>query len=334
MIQAPDNTDDFEEALRVHQIDTNTWEGVHPLRLPIQGARGVYGGHMCAQTLLVAIESAPGYVPLLFHSHFIKPGNPRVVARYNVENIRDDVDICVRQIHLIQKGQVMYLALCTLVKKGSGYRRDLLQVPPPALTKKYRDPELLHQSFHTDFIRNAYSDEFVEHELCPEEKAQDASERWISLWSRLHQPHKSHVSDSKFNFVGLADLSDAVILTTLARVMHLDWNPTVDNPFEEYDEGKDARQLMHMSLNGLHLFHYQAMSLDHHIYFHCDDFDAFNVIGDWTSLAYQFKISKNHRSLLRGYFFDKNDRCIATFVQEGLTILHAGVVKDQDTLKL
>lgn len=46
-------------------------------------------------------------------------------------------------------------------------------------------------------------------------------------------------------FFGLADLSDAA------------------NPSMEYDEAKDARDLMKISLNGLNLFHYQAMSLDH-----------------------------------------------------------------------
>lgn len=326
MISSPTQTDDFEDALKVRKINDSLWEGVHPLRLPIQGARGVYGGHMCAQTLLVAIELAPGYVPLLFHSHFIKPGNPTMVCTYNVVNLSDTDDLCVRQVHLIQKDQLMYSAVCTLVKEGSGYRRDVVSVPRPPLTLKYEDPEKLNQSFHTDFIRNAYSDEFVDWRLCPEEEQQEPSERWISIWGRLHQSHKREAVDKRFNFVGLADLSDAAILTTLARVLHLNWNPTLDNPFHEQDDSKDARELMNMSLNGLHIFHYQAMSLDHHLYFHCDSFDAFNVIGDWTSIAYQYKISKNNRTLLRGHFYDKNGRCLASYVQEGLTILQPGVV--------
>ena len=52
----PNPFPDFEEALRVIKID-DTHYGAHPLRLPIQGARGVYGGHMMAQSLLVGIES-------------------------------------------------------------------------------------------------------------------------------------------------------------------------------------------------------------------------------------------------------------------------------------
>lgn len=335
MVEAPTTNDDFEDALQVKQIDENTWEGVHPLRLPIQGARGVYGGHLCAQTLLVAIESAPGFVPLLFHSHFIRPGNPRVVCRYLVTRLSDDADKCIREVTLAQKDRVVFTAVCCLRKRGSGNGRDVVAVQPPELTRKYRDPEALRQSFHTDFIRNAYTDEFVDSSLCPQEQALEPTERWVSLWSRIHQPHKTRFKDDRFNFVGLADLSDAAILTTLARVLHLDWNPTINNPHDEYDDSKDARDLMDMSLNGLHLFHYQAMSLDHHLYFHCDDFNAFNVVGEWASLAYQFKVSKNNRSLVRGYFYDKNDKCIATFVQEGLTILRPGVVAhNSELLKL
>lgn len=330
MASIPNEVDDFEEALLVKQIDTNTWKGVHPLRLPIQGARGVYGGHLCAQTLLVAIEAAPGYIPTLFHSHFLRPGNPRVKCTYEVLRLSEDRDNCVLQIHLVQRQKLVFLAVCCLAKKGSGKKGDQFSVEPPNLTKKYRDPESLRQSFHTDFIRNAYSDEFVDHQLCPEEKSINPSERWVSLWSRLHQPHKQNFNDNKFNFVALADLSDAAILTTLARVLHLEWNPTLNNPHDDYDDSRDARDLMEMSLNGLHIFHYQAMSLDHHLYFHCEDFDAFNFVGQWASVSYQYKVSKNNRSLVRGYFYDKEDRCVATFVQEGLTILHPGVVINKE----
>lgn len=328
--------EDFEETLRVVKIDENTWHGAHPLSLPLPGARGVYGGHLMAQTLLVAIESSPGFVPSLFHCHFLRPGNPRQVCEYHVIKLRDDDELCVRQINLIQQGNAALSALCSFVRIGSGINKELnridVAVPPPPLAQKYRDPEKLHQTLHTEFLLNAYSDEFIDPLLCPEEDTQSPSERWICIWSKLHQPHKQRMDNSKYNYVGLADLSDAGILTTLARALHLHWNPTFDNPFEDFDEEKDARKLMKLSLNSIHLFHYQAMSLDHHLYFHSDDFDAFNIISDWISVAYQYKISRNNRTVVRGFFYDTSDRCVASFVQEGLTLMQPGVYKDDRKL--
>lgn len=318
---------DFEDATAVRQVDENTWEGVHPLKLPVPGARGVYGGHMCAQTLLVAMESAPGFIPHSFHSHFIKAGNPKVKCLFKVKRLMDGKSFCMRQVLVIQNGKIGYLAMCSLVRKGvkvTSGKMNLMH-PPPALRKKYPDPSKLHKSFHTDFLLNAYSDEFVHYELCPEEENLPPAERWITIFSKMHQPHKKKMDDPKFNYVGLADLSDAALLTTLARALHLDWNPTVDNPFEEFDDSKDARLIMKVTMNAMHLFHYIAMSLDHHIYFHLDNFESFNILEDWLTLTYQFKISKNDRTLVRGFFYNKEGDCVATVVQEGLTYMRPGV---------
>lgn len=318
---------DFEEALRVIQIDEETYVGAHPLRLPLAGARGVYGGHTCAQTLLVAIESTPGFIPHSYHSYFIKAGSPSIPFTFKVTKLHDGRTFCMRQIRVIQKDKVIYTAMCSLVKKGVKATSELnIMHQPPPLHKKYPDPSKLHNVKHTDFIRNAYSDEFSKFALCPEEDRLRPSERWITVWSGLDQPHKTSVTDPKYNYVGLADLSDSALLTTLARVLHLDWNPTVDNPFESFDETKDARNIMSFTLNALHIFHYNAMSLDHHLYFHCDDFETgFDVVKDWLTLTYQFKILKNNRALVRGFFYNKEGNCVATVIQEGLTYMKPGV---------
>lgn len=48
----PNPVPDFEEALRVIKLDETHYVGAHPLRLPVTGGRGVYGGHLIAQSLL------------------------------------------------------------------------------------------------------------------------------------------------------------------------------------------------------------------------------------------------------------------------------------------
>lgn len=314
---------DFEEAMAVQKINENTWIGRRPLGLPLPGARGVYGGHLVAQGLLVAMELAPGHIPHSFHIHFIKAGLAQTPITYTVTRLREG-SFAQRQIVALQKGKTVFSAMCSLFQKGQRANSLQLSPQPSPLAQKYPDPDALRNVVHTDFVHNAYLDEFVDPSLCPEEDKMAPSERQITLWCKLH--HSGPLKDPRFNFVGLGDLSDAAVLTTLARALHLDWNPTLDNPYEAYDDLKDARRLMEVSLNIIHIHHYMAMSLDHTLYFHVDDFDDFKVM-DWLTMSYQFGISKNHRTLVRGHFFDPKGNCVATFVQEGLTYMRPGVNK-------
>lgn len=326
----------FEEVINVRQIDENTWEGLHPLKLPVSGARGVYGGHLIAQTLLVFIESAPGFVPHSFHSHFLRPGKPKVKCLYKVTRLNDGRNFSMRLVKVVQEDKVVFTAMCSLAKKGmkitSGNMN--LMTPPPQLMKKYPHPGQLDQLIHTSFCHNAYLDELLDYKLCPEEENIPPAERWITLWSKLYQPSETKFSDPKFNYVALGELSDSALLTTMARALHLNWNPTENNPFQAYDDNKDARTIIDYSMNAMHIYHYEAMSLDHHIYFHNDDFNSFDPIKDWLTLTYQFKISRNHRTLVRGFFYNKEGNCVATVLQEGLTYMRPGVPGEDHGRKL
>lgn len=327
---------DFEDVINVRKIDENTWEGVHPLRLPVSGARGVYGGHLIAQTLLVFIESAPGFVPHSFHSHFLRPGSPDGPCLYKVTRLNDGRNFAMRLVKVMQKAKVVFTAMCSLVRKGQKVTSgDLnLMLPPPALQQKYPDPNQLDQLIHTGFCHNAYLDELLDYKLCPEEENIPPAERWVTLWSKIYQPSKQKFNDPKFNYVTVGELSDSALLTTMARVLHLNWNPTVDNPFQSYDDNKDARTIIDYSMNALHIYHYEAMSLDHHLYFHTDGFESFDPINDWLTLTYQFKISRNHRTLVRGFFYNKEGNCVATVIQEGLTHMRPGVPEEYNREKL
>lgn len=324
--------ENFEEAFRVIKIDENNYVGAHPLRLPMSIARGVYGGHICAQALLVGMESAPGYVPDSFHLYFIGAGSNKIPMSYKVTKVLDGDAYASRLIEVVQDGQIKSNCMVTLRKKGilaqsrKSSRDKNLDDPSevPHVPTKDEDPNKLHIVHHTDYIRNAYSDEFLDHELVPHEKDQDPSDRWITVYSGIEQ--RKSFKDPLFNYVGIADLSDSALLTTLARVMHFPWNPTEKYAPEEFDSNRDARTLLKVSFNILHIFHYNAMSLDHHIYFHSDDYTkAFDVCQDWLTFSYQVKRLSNHRSLVRGHLYNNEGTCVATVVQEGLAYLFSDV---------
>lgn len=372
---------DFEEALRVVKIDDTHYVGAHPLRLPVSVGRGVYGGHMIAQSLLVGIESTRSddtnevMIPDSYHSFFINAGNWKTPMEYKVTKLYDDEFISKRYILAYQRGKNRISCLVTLRKQGTktlhsqSPSQQLQQqltlldesIPPPPLQSKYPNPDQLHQVQHTDFVRNAFGDEFLNHKICPEENSLPFSNRWVTVFTGLknipepgtgyekivdsypdalgevHDVEKlvlrpkdsQSVKNPIYNYVGLADISDSAFITTIARVLHLPWSPALERG-ETYDAQTDATYIARATLNGLHIFHYNAMSLDHHIYFHNDEYEprdgsAFDICKDWLAFTYQMKRLSNNRLVARGFIYNENQRCIATVVQEGLTILFNGV---------
>lgn len=77
-------------------------------------------------------------------------------------------------------------------------------------------------------------------------------------------------------------------------------------------------------MNVIHLFHFNAMSLDHHIYFH-DGMEGLDIVKEWVGFLYQFKRVLNNRLLVRGFVHNSKGELAATVVQEGLTYFLVGV---------
>lgn len=333
---------DFEEAFEVIKVNDTHFKGKYPLRLPLPSARGVYGGNLIAQTLKVAMESSPpDYVPQSFHSFFVAPGKKSSPLDYKITTMGKEGDRIIKQsIQALQKDKIKFTALVSLVRASTTngaktsetatktnettktFVTPKFQLPPQKLHHKY-NPDEIHSLVHTDYIRNAYSNEFVDYKLVPEEQHQSPADRWVNVWSGIVQPG-NHFRDAMTNFVGLASLSDSVFLTTLARILHAPWNPTETRSFEEVDLDKDARMWMNVSLNALHIFHYNAMSLDHHLYFHTTDPNDFDVASQWLTFSYQARRVLNNRTLVRGYFYNRDGKLIATAIQEGLTLSFKG----------
>ena len=368
---------DFEESLRVVKIDDTHYVGAHSLRKPVVMARGIYGGHMIAQSLLVAIESTKSektgevMIPDSYHSFFINAGNNKTPMEYEVLKLYDDENIAKRSIVVSQHGKNRLTCIVLLRKQGTKTLHKVEEsIPPPEIQVKHPDPDKLHQVQHTDFCRNAFDDDFVDYRRTPEENKLHFSERWVSLFTGLknipepgtkYEKVKDALPDALgnvhnfeldilrpknsqsmknpiFNYVGLGEISDSSFITTMARVLHIPWAPSIERG-QQYDPDRDATYLMRSSLNALHILHYNAMSLDHHIYFHNTEYEptdgtAFDIGKDWLAFTYQMKRYSNSRILARGYMFNENRKCIATVVQEGLAILHHGVATTADKSRL
>lgn len=413
--------DDFEEAFRVCRIAPGKYVGAHPLRLPIKYARGVYGGHTIAQSLLVGIQHLhdigwENTIPVSFHTHFIRAGDSRVPMEYSVELFGDD--IAKLSIIVSQNGKIRSTATAVMRRKegkveekgekikekieendkenvkkdgekngtninhvsstdstpiinsqDSSINLPYLETSPPWLSRYHKNaPHELQQVHHTDYIRNAYPREYIEYHKEDHELEIEHANRWITIWSGINnavlpeyvkedvlqplkvqpfmedvfkQPHtgvpgfprnmeiippeyQQLFRDPVFNYVGLANLSDSGFLTTLPRILRIPFNPSEDHPFLDHDESKDARHLLTLLMNVIHLFHFNAMSLDHHIYFH-DGMEGLDIVKEWVGFLYQFKRVLNNRLLVRGFVHNSKGELAATVVQEGLTYFLVGV---------
>lgn len=120
---------------------------------------------------------------------------------------------------------------------------------------------------------------------------------WYFKWGienegDFHQPLAN--LDSKYQYVGMASLTDTVYLTRLLRILRI--------------EDADHSQFIH----------YFSVSLDHTIYFHDDDFD----VTKWMSFTFKVTRFSHNRALCQGEVYNDKGVHVATIVQEGLVMLN------------
>ena len=117
--------------------------------------------------------------------------------------------------------------------------------------------------------------------------------RWgIDNEQGYNQPLKN--VDEQFQFVGLANISDALILNVLERVLRLRGVPIKDN-----------------------MKRFFGVSLDHVLYIHDNDFD----VTKWMTYAFKTIRFSHDRVLYEGELYNHNGVHVASIVQEGLVRL-------------
>lgn len=313
---------DVEHQIGVHQIDESTWELNEPLTKPSKASRGVYGGNLIGQALLVAMRSAPGFSPHLLHSHFTKPTSAKKKVVWKVQRISDGKTFVNRSLQASQDGVITYIANVSLTKKNSvkdatveyeAYRKkdeagdadDDDPVPKPFQYQRtlpkwtsQHTPEEKMVLFPagTKEVWHKLPREIADLELTAEEDDWNVTQREISYYARWgsdEQPVSLKEPDV-FKFVGLGVISDSIFLTRLMRILRL--------------RDVDLRQLIH----------YYSVSLDHVMYFHDDDFD----VTKWMSYAFRSVRFANSRVLLELDIFNDKGVHISTVYQEGLVRLN------------
>lgn len=311
---------DFQEAFGIRKTGPHTYQSNHKLMKPHPKSRGVYGGNLAGQALLVAIKSAPdGFTPHSLHSFFVKSASDTQGITWVVEENSNGKSFCNRTIKAVQEGETKYIANVSLTKKNSvkaaekefeeyeqrrkqaGNEDDeddeprvskpfTFQTPYPSwLTNLDIDKIPTDKRAKSRFIFHKVPQQMFSLEDTKEEDAIPVTERKLSFYVRLGDDDLE-ITDPAYQFVGMGVLSDSLFLTRLARVMRIS------------------------TVNLADVAHYFSVSLDHIMYFHDVDFDCTKWMG------YGFKAVRlvNNRVLLEGEMYSEDGKHVATIIQEGL----------------
>lgn len=115
-------------------------------------------------------------------------------------------DIVKFSIKAMQSNNIKFTALMSLrPKQKLSTNLITIEKPPEPLHYKYPEPGNLHTLVHTEYVKNAYSDEFIDYSLVPQEASQSPSDRWINVWSGIDAQYH----DEKYKYVALGGISDS-----------------------------------------------------------------------------------------------------------------------------
>lgn len=263
-------------------------EGIYRGQSQDLGFGAVFGGQVMGQALSAAKETVEADRKVhSFHSYFLRPGDVSRPIIYDVENIRDGGSITTRRIKAIQHGKPIFYMTASFQAESEGFdhQDEMPDVPPPE--------ELMSEQDHILTRRD---------DLPEDIRAKFVCERPIEMRPvRYHNPVSEDVSDPIryvwFKANGLMPDDVRIHKYLLAYASDFNFLPTALQP-----HGKGF-----MSPN------MQVVTIDHSMWFHRD----FRM-DDWLLYAVDSSSASGSRGLVRGRFFNREGKMIATSVQEGL----------------
>ncbi|ODV65072.1 hypothetical protein HYPBUDRAFT_243866 [Hyphopichia burtonii NRRL Y-1933] len=292
-----------ETRFGVSKIEELRYRGNQPLEKPAKTSRGVYGGNLCAQAILVSLETVPaGFTPHSLHSYFVKAGDDATSCEYDVEKLSDGRNFASRLIKVSQGGELKYIIMISLTKRNSSNEKTFeFQKKVPKTFYQYNLKDLYENTNDSNNrIHHKLPPNYLDPKIDQENLSKSAGDRDCSYWIRFDDEHMNKESNLKYSGFGV--ISDSLFLTSLSRILNL--------PSNIAKIGKSGGK-------GEHFF---SVSLDHSIYFHDDSFDP----TKWCFFNYKAPRLNNNRVLIQGDFYDEQGKLFASIVQEGLIFFHGG----------
>lgn len=275
---------DLVDLLALERVDRDLFRG-HSQDL---GWGAIFGGQVLGQSLSAAAQTVTADRPVhSAHGYFIRAGELDRPIVYQVDRLRDGRSFSTRRVVAVQEGEAIFSleASFQVVEAGFEHHDAMPTVPPPETLRSERDIALAFADRLPEALRSMATAERpieirpVEPRNPLKPKAQTPSRRlWYRAIDRLPD-------DDALHRYLLAYASDFSFLGTSMDPHGVSWlTPGM-----------------------------QVASLDHAMWFH-RPFRA----DEWLLYDVESPSASGSRGLVRGRFFDREGRLVASTIQEGL----------------
>ncbi|WP_018691376.1 acyl-CoA thioesterase II [Algicola sagamiensis] len=277
----------LQDLLSLLELETIE-QGIYRGQSQDLGFGAVFGGQVLGQALSAAKETVDEARKLhSFHSYFLRPGDASKPIVYDVENIRDGKSISTRRVKAVQFGKpIFYLTgSFQLLETGFEHQAQMPNVPGPenlvSENEIYqRHADLIPEKIRSKFICEKPIEIRPVGDINPFKPIISEPTRYIWFKANGEMP-----TDQRIHNYLLAYASDFSFL------------PTALQPHRASFMSPDM----------------QVATIDHAMWFH----HSFQM-DDWLLYAVDSPSASHGRGLVRGQFFDRKGRLVASTIQEGV----------------
>ncbi|MGJ8682551.1 acyl-CoA thioesterase domain-containing protein [Paraglaciecola sp.] len=253
------------------------------------GFRALFGGQVLGQALSAARQTLPeSRIAHSFHSYFLLPGDANKPVVFDVEQVRDGNSFSTRRVKAIQDGKNIFYMTASFQEPEVGLEHQYAEMP------NVPDPETLESDIkyferYIDELPTSLREAIAYHKPIDTRTVQviDPGKPKIQeprrfIWMKAQELIGSNVS---MNQEILAYASDYHFLAT-------------------------CLQPHGISIRDRNL---RIATIDHSMWFH----HPFSL-DDWLLYCTQSPFTGNGRGLVKGQFFNREGKLVASAMQEGL----------------
>ncbi|WP_166423025.1 acyl-CoA thioesterase domain-containing protein [Paraglaciecola sp. 20A4] len=253
------------------------------------GFRALFGGQVMGQAIAAAQLTLPeGRVAHSFHAYFLLPGDAKKPVVFDVQTVRDGRSFSTRRIKAIQNGRSIFYMTASFQQPEPGLEHQFAVMPdvpsPESLPRDTMFDEVAPESMSTR-MREALG----YHKPIDMRSVQ----QFDSASSGIHEPKRYIWMKAEEVLHGNVHLNQAMLSYA-----------------SDYHFLSTATQPHDVSVRDKNLI---MATIDHAVWFHHPfDFD------DWLLYCAESPFSGGARGLVRGQFFNRQGKLVASTMQEGL----------------
>ena len=275
---------DLLKQLSLEKLEANLFRGQsQDLGLGI-----VFGGQVMGQAISAAKETVGrGQQVHSFHSYFLRPGKTDQPIVYDVERIRDGKSLSARRIKAIQNGNPIFYMTASFKEpeKGLEHQDPMPNAPDPEVLISEQEMALIHTDMLPDFMRD---------KLVGEKPIEMRPVSFVNPIEPEIEPPKRLVW---FRANGKMPDDLRIHRYLLAYASDFNFLPTALQPHGLSFLSEDV----------------QVVTIDHSMWFHHDF-----RLDEWLLYAVESSVASDGRGLVKGQFFTRDGKLVASTIQEGL----------------